>query len=142
MFSPGFQKENLVNAYRFENQFTNARGYQDRYFSDSANIDFEQIYNLSFNYFFPIAFTDLDLGSLAFFRSVSANLFYDHSLGQFNNTDTWMRSAGVDVEFEFTSLRLFLTSFTLRGLYRFDQPDPEMKPFLFDIVFLITDLAF
>jgi hypothetical protein len=60
----------------------------------------------------------------------------------FNGVKSNMRSTGVDIGFEFTSLRLFRTSVILRGLYRLDQPDPNMKQFLFDVVFEITDLAF
>jgi hypothetical protein len=137
-----YQEENLVNTYRFENRFQNARGYQERYFSDNINTDFEEIGLASINYFLPIAFPDIDFGSIAYFYSITANLFYDHSEMNINGIKSNMRSTGLDIGFEFTGLRLFRSSLILRGLYRFDQPDPNMNPFLFDIVFEITDLAF
>ena len=119
-----------------------ARGYNQRLFGNKSTIQFEEIFIISGNYLFPIAFPDWDIGSLAYFKSVSVNAFYDYSVGFINNTETLMRSTGMDVNFEITTLRLLLTSFTLRTLYRFDLPDPQMKNFYFKVVLNIRDLAF
>ena len=97
---------------------------------------------ISGNYELPVLFPDWDLGSLAYLRAISVNLFYDHSLGSRNNQESLMRSTGLDINFEIFALRLLSTSLTLRTLYRFDQPDPEMDPIYFNIIFNILDIAF
>ncbi len=136
-----YQKENL-KAYRFEDRFDMARGFNDRLFENKSDTEFDEIYVVSLNYELPVLFPDWDIWSLAFFRRISANIFYDYSVGTINNSESLMRSTGLDLNFEITTLRLLLTSLTLRTLYRFDLPDSNMNPVYFNVVLNITDLAF
>jgi len=68
------------------------RGYHERLFSNKSLTDFEEFYLISGNYEFPILFPDWSFGSLAFVRTLSANLFYDYSIGTTNGIDMYMRS--------------------------------------------------
>jgi len=136
-----FIQEN-IKGYRYEDRFSMARGYNDRLFKNKADSEFDDIYVVSGNYEFPVIFPDWDIGSLAYIRSISVNLFYDFSSGTRNKQEMLMRSAGLDINFEIFALRLLSTSLTLRTLYRFDQPDPGMKPGYFNVIFNVLDLAF
>ncbi len=142
LFANGrYLKENL-KTYRFEDRFEMARGFNDRLFQNKSDTEFDDIYVVSMNYELPVLFPDWDIWSLAYFRRISANIFYDYSVGTLNNSESMMRSAGLDLNFEITTLRLLLTSLTLRTLYRFDLPDSSMNPVYFNVVFNITDIAF
>ncbi len=94
----GFQKEKIVNAYRFEDKFTNARGY--------GSLPFERIYRVSANYSLPLWYPDLAVGSLAYFKRVRGNIFYDYSEGRFLDSDTSLRSYGLELIADFRLIRL------------------------------------
>ncbi len=87
-----------MNAYRFEDLFTNARGYSSR--------PFERIYRISANYSLPIWFPDLAIGSLAYFKRLRGNIFYDYSEGRLLGTDTRLRSYGLELITDFRLIRL------------------------------------
>ena len=97
-FTGGFQSEDIVNAYRFEDVFTNARGY--------GSNPFERIFRVSANYTLPLWYPDLALGSLAYFKRLRANLFYDYSEGELLGFDTELRSYGVELVTDFRLIRL------------------------------------
>ncbi len=94
----GYQREEIVDAYRFEDLFTNARGYSSR--------PFERIFRISANYSLPIWFPDLAIGSLAYFKRLRGNIFYDYSEGRLLGTDTRLRSYGLELITDFRLIRL------------------------------------
>jgi hypothetical protein len=87
-----------VNSYRFEDTFTNARGY-------SSN-PFERIYRISVNYTLPLWYPDLAIGPVAFFKRFRGNLFYDYSEGRLLSLDTQLRSYGIELVADFRLVRL------------------------------------
>ena len=97
-FTGGFQKEDIINAYRFEDVFTNARGY--------GSNPFENIFRVSVNYTLPVWYPDLAIGSLAFFQRLRGNLFYDYSKGSLLDIKTELRSFGVELVTDFRLIRL------------------------------------
>lgn len=141
-FLNGRYREENLQGYRFEDRFNFARGYNTRLFADKSETDFDELFVFSGNYELPVIFPDWDLKSLAYFRAISANVFYDHSEGTRNQMVTKMRSAGLDINVELIVLRLLYSRLTLRTLYRFDQPQSNMQPVYFNFVFEVLDLAF
>jgi hypothetical protein len=97
-FTGGYQTEDIINAYRFDDVFTNARGY--------GSLPFERIYRASVNYTLPIWYPDLAAGSLALFKRLRGNLFYDHSEGRLVGADTQLRSYGLELVVDFRLVRL------------------------------------
>ena len=87
-----------MDAYRFEDVFTNARGY--------GSGPFERIYRVSANYSLPLWYPDLALGSLAYFKRVRGNMFYDFSEGRLLDEDTRLRSYGLELITDFRLIRL------------------------------------
>ena len=96
--SGGYQTEEIVNAYRFEDVFTNARGY--------PSFPFERIYRISTNYAMPFWYPDLALGSIAYFKRLRGNFFFDYSEGRLLTLDTELRSYGVEIVTDFQFIRL------------------------------------
>ncbi len=97
-FTGGFQTEDIVNAYRFEDIFTNARGY--------GSNPFERVFRISANYTLPLWYPDAALGSIAYFKRVRGNIFYDYSEGELLDFDTELKSYGVELVTDFRLIRL------------------------------------
>jgi hypothetical protein len=123
----GFQSEEIINAYRFDDIFTNARGY-DSY-------PFENVYRVSGNYTLPLWYPDLSLGSLAFFQRLRANLFYDYSKGSLLDIDTELKSYGVELVTDFRLIRLVDVGAGVRLGQKVDVSD-------FFAEFFITSIRF
>ncbi len=114
MFLTGsYQHEDIVDAYRFEDIFTDARGY--------GSGPFEKIYRISVNYTFPIWYPDLSLGSLSYFKRLRGNLFYDHSEGELLDVTSQLRSAGIELQVDLRFIRLVDIGAGVRLGYQIDQ---------------------
>jgi hypothetical protein len=102
----GYQTEDIVNAYRFEDLFTNARGY--------GSNPFESVFRISANYTLPLWYPDLALGSLAYFKRLRGNFFYDYSEGELLGLDVPLKSYGVELVTDFRLTRLVDVGFGVR----------------------------
>ena len=111
--SGGYQSEDIVDAYRFEDNFRDARGY--------GSGPFEDLYRVSANYTLPLFYPDAALGSLAYFKRVRANLFYDYSRGEVLSSSAKMRSWGVELQTDFRFLRLIDVGMGVRYGYLTDR---------------------
>ena len=123
----GYQTEEIVDAYRFEDVFTNARGYGSR--------PFESVYRISANYTLPIWYPDLAAGSLIYFKRLRGNAFYDHSEGELLNLDTTLRSYGVELTFDFRIIRLADIGAGIRVGRKIDESDYFAEFFITSIRF-------
>ena len=94
----GYQQEDIINAYRFEDLFTNARGY--------SSFPFENIFRVSANYTLPIWYPDFAAGSIAYFKRLRGNAFYDYSQGTLLEADLELRSYGLELVVDFRLIRL------------------------------------
>ncbi|WP_299461927.1 hypothetical protein [uncultured Microscilla sp.] len=119
-FSTAFQAENFSNAYKFVNYFPYSRGYGS-WFEDNAT-------KYGFNYTFPIAYPDVAIGPLLFFKRIKANLFYDVTrlnsdlIDAFNGVANTrlMQSTGVELTFNVRALRLLEIDMGVRYSYLLD----------------------
>ncbi len=140
-----YRREELAGAYRFEDRFRYSRGYTNNLFNDSRLDEnaFGNIHQISVNYGLPVAFPDLSMGSVAYLRSIGANLFYDFTLGSFAGVDTYMRSAGLEINLDLPLFRIFRPEVTFRFVNRFDIPSSSGDGnFNFEFDFSILDLEF
>ena len=111
--SGAYQKEDIVDAYRFEDIFRDARGY--------GSGPFEHLYRISGNYTLPLFYPDLSLGSIAYFKRLRANLFYDWSQGEVLDSQNKMRSMGVELLTDFRLIRLIDVGIGVRYGYLTDR---------------------
>lgn len=123
----GYQQEEIVDAYRFEDVFTNARGYASR--------PFERIYRISANYSLPLWYPDLAAGSLAYFKRVRGNIFYDYSEGRLLDVDTLLRSYGIELITDFRLIRLVDVGLGVRLGRKIDESDYFAEFFISSIRF-------
>lgn len=123
----GYQQEDIVNAYRFEDIFTNARGY--------SSFPFESIYRVSANYTLPFWYPDLALGSLMFFKRLRGNFFYDYSEGTLFDLSTQLRSYGLEAVVDFTLVRLVEVAAGVRLGRTIDDDDYLAEFFISSIRF-------
>lgn len=122
----GFQKEDILDAYRFEDVFTNARGY--------GSGPFERIYRVSANYSLPLWYPDFAVGSLAYFKRVRGNIFYDFSEGRLLDADTRLRSYGLELITDFRLIRLVDVGAGIRLGRKIDTSD-------YFVEFVITNIG-
>ncbi|GJM29119.1 MAG: hypothetical protein DHS20C17_17540 [Cyclobacteriaceae bacterium] len=123
----GYQKEDIVNSYRFEDIFTNARGY--------SSFPFERIYRVSVNYTLPIWYPDLSIGSLAFFKRLRGNMFYDYSEGDLFGSKVPLRSYGLEIVTDFRLVRLVEVGAGVRLGRKVDDEDYFAEFFITSIRF-------
>ena len=123
----GYQQEDILNAYRFEDLFTNARSY--------SSFPFERIYRVSANYTLPLWYPDLALGSLLFFKRLRGNLFYDYSEGRLLNADLKLRSYGAELVTDFRLVRLVEIGAGVRLGWAIDDDDYFAEFFITSIQF-------
>lgn len=105
--SAGYQKDMLDGAYRYENTFRYARGYQydlGRYVIENREIDFlaathNEVNVLRLDYGMPLFFPDIALRGTLFVRAIRMNLFYDYAELRSPYIDDVLvnRSAGFDL---------------------------------------------
>jgi hypothetical protein len=104
-----FQRQDILDNYRFPNLFIHPRGY-DGTFGD-------RVFKVGVNYHLPLFYPDWALGGLAFLKRVKANVFYDYARlsrdPPFDNVWT-QRSAGVELTFDVRFLRLVEVDFGFR----------------------------
>ena len=114
-----FQKERLLDSYRFSDGFDYPRGYD-------ISLRRDRFVKFGVNYAFPIWYPDVAFSGLAFIKRVKANLFYDHGLmtvSEFPFTERTdkMRSAGVELGFDFRAFRLLEVDLGIRYSYLLDD---------------------
>jgi hypothetical protein len=112
-FRGAYQSEDIVDAFRFEDIFIDPRGYSSE--------PLESVYRLSANYTLPLWYPDLALGSLAYFKRLRANLFYDYSEGKILANDVLRRSFGVELQTDFRLIRLVDVGMGIRVGYQTDR---------------------
>ncbi len=118
-FEADYQKERLLDSYRFSDGFNYPRGYD-------LSLRRDQFLKFGLNYAFPIWYPDVAVSGLAFLKRVKANLFYDHGLMTvsefpFSDRTDLMRSAGIELGFDCRFLRLLEVDLGVRYSYLMDD---------------------
>jgi hypothetical protein len=93
VFNGGFQQTDTGNVI-FSNRFSNARGYDEFYFS--------KMWRLSANYHFPLAYPDIGVANVVYLLRVRSNIFYDYSRVYSKNKtqENNLRSVGTELFFD------------------------------------------
>ncbi len=123
-FAGRYKKEEVVNTYRYVDDFMMPRGY--------LSAPFEEIYVLGANYELPLWYPDLSLGSVAFFQRLRGELFFDYSKGTIQSFEQNMNSTGAQLYIDMRLFRLFQMTMAFRFNYVLDDDYfGETTPFEF-----------
>lgn len=114
-----YQREEMLSAYRFSDNFDYARGY-------NRSLRVDELTKFGLNYRLPLWYPDLAAGGFAFVKRVKANIFYDHGLVgvrsfPFREGNQTMRSTGVELGFDVRFLRLLEVDLGVRYSYLIDD---------------------
>jgi len=112
--------------YPYPDQIILPRGY---YF-----IDENSLACFAVNYKFPFAYPDYSLGSVAYFKRIKANLFYDKGLGKTDGESHAFQSAGIELTSDLHFLRLV---FPLDLGFRFGYRSSGV-PYFINLLFLVN----
>ena len=132
------QGENILDNYRFSDQFDYPRGYD-------VSIRRDEFYKIGINYSFPLFYPDAGISSLAFVKRIKANVFFDYGIIRVHefpldtNTDK-LRSTGLELTFDFRALRLLEVDLGIRYSYLLDERFNDGQKHQFDFLLIkITD---
>ncbi len=136
LYFPGILRHHSFNLYAgYQNRCGDTRYYSTivRYPRGYTNQYSDELASFSFNYKFPIFYPDFSLSSLAYFKRLKANLFFDYAVGSQYGQDIIYKSAGIDLLVDLHIIRL-LAPFELgcRLIYLPDASEIKAE-FLFSI---------
>lgn len=101
-YSAEFRPENRF-AYRVQDQNINVLSYN---FSRGYTYEFTPRFEkLTFEYDMPLAYPNIDLWNLAFFRRITGRVFFDSTLVDFEQSPRTLNSSGIELEFNTFLLR-------------------------------------
>ncbi len=114
VFGGSFQQTDTGNII-FSNRFSNARGYNEFYFS--------KMWKASANYHFHLAYPDIGLANVVYLLRVRSNIFYDHSrvFSKDKTQKRYMRSVGTELFFDTKWWNQLPVSFGVRYSYLLDD---------------------
>lgn len=119
----GWKKEEVIDTYRFIDDFIMPRGYEP------APYNVTQV--ASANYELPLWYPDVAAGPVAFFQRLRANFFLDYGEGSTSDFVQPMTSAGGELLVDLRLFRLFQMTLNLRFNAPFDDPAGGTIPFQF-----------
>ena len=125
-FLISYKNEEVVDVYRFKDNFLMPRGY--------LTTPMQTIYGVATNYEFPIWYPDLSAGPVAQFQRLRMNVFCDYSVASsllYNNKP--LASTGSELLIDFRLFRLCQVTMGFRYNYTFDNTNMEVIPFQFII---------
>lgn len=93
-------QDNEPGDFRFSDAVSYPKGYTDQ--------RSDQLKSVSFNYKMPLAYPDINLGSIIYFRKILVNAFYDYAEGMYNNSNKIYRSYGADLLTDVNLVRFFI----------------------------------
>ena len=122
-FRIAYKMEEVINAFRFVDDFMMPRGYK--------TMPYQEISLASANYELPIWYPDIAAGSVLFFQRLRTNFFFDYSEGTIADFSQPMTSTGAEVFIDLRFFRLFQVTMALRFNVPFDEPAAGTIPFQF-----------
>jgi len=114
--------------YRYGNVISSPRGY--------TGISLQNMYSIKSEYALPLLYPDIDIQAVAYFKRITAHVFYDYLFGNDNNNNTEIyNSTGVEIytDWHFFSL-LPSIRLGLRSTYRFRDNSTNFE-FLYGLSF-------
>jgi hypothetical protein len=136
LYFPGIVRHHSFNLYAgYQNRWGDTWYYSSivRYPRGYTNQFSDELSSFSFNYKFPIFYPDFSLSSLAYFKRLKANLFFDYAVGRTHGQDTIYKSTGIDLLVDLHIIR-FLAPFELGCRLIYLPESSEIKAeFLFSI---------
>lgn len=136
IYFPGIIRHHSFNLYAgYQNRWGDTRYYSTivRYPRGFTNQISDELASFAFNYKFPVFYPDFSLSSLAYFKRLKANLFFDYAVGNHHGENTIYKSTGIDLLVDLHIIR-FLAPFELgcRLIYLPDYSDFKAE-FLFSV---------
>ena len=127
-----------MHQVSFSDNFPFSRGY-------SAE-NFYQLYRLSANYHFPLAYPDWGFGGIVYFLRIRANAFYDytHALDFFNSGTKFLqqyRSFGSEIFFDTKWWNELPVSFGIRYSHLLDPDIEGRRPNQWELILPINLLS-
>jgi hypothetical protein len=120
-------QDNEPGDFRFSNTVSYPKGYTDQISN--------QLRSVSFNYKMPLAYPDINMGSLVYLRKILANIFYDYAEGQYKSSNKIYRSYGIDLLTDVHLVRFFIPVYLgLRTSY-LPSNNKMVYSFLFSVDF-------
>ena len=115
-----YQKEPLSNSFQFNDEFEYVRGFETPINDEFIKYGGE--------YQFPLIYPDWGFKGIAYFKRISANLFYEYGEAQFNkiSSTTSFQSTGIELIFDTTLLNLVPLDVGIRGSYLLNE-DPNNR---------------
>lgn len=102
-----WQRQDTLQRYTFSYNFPFSRGYD--------LFSFPRMWMYSLNYTLPVAYPDFGFADIAYFKRISANLFYDNSFGKaFNAGTQHFASCGTELSFDVNLWNQEAVTFTIR----------------------------
>ncbi len=113
------QHENILDRYRYSDEFNYARGYD-------ITVRRDNFLKVGFNYGFPLIYPDAALGGLAFLKRLKSTVFFDYSKiaissFPFREFSTQMNSLGIELGIDFRALRLVEVDLGVRYSYLLNE---------------------
>ncbi len=139
VFQLSYQKEDAGNDYRYNDNFTYARGYNRPVY------DF--IYKVGSNYHVPLIYPDWGFWGILYFYRLRSNVFFDYSRMHFLNSKTNTKSiqlynsVGGELVIDSRLLNLYDLSFGFRYSYLINE-DPQQGNLKHSFEFFIPVLRF
>jgi hypothetical protein len=117
------QYENLSNTYQFPDNFASGRGYYIGGLQQSTW--------LGINYRLPLIYPDLGIPGLTYIRRIRANGFFDMARIANATRSTVVRSVGIELMADQTSLNFLFIPVGIRIGYRLPNPNLNFESPLF-----------
>ncbi len=111
-FNTMYQRQELLDNYRFTDLFFYPRGYPGQVG--------DEYYRVGVNYLFPLAYPDWELGPVAFVKRIKLNAFFDWGQIRYNHPFDAVRdihSTGFELRFDFRLFRLLEVDAGVRYSY-------------------------
>jgi hypothetical protein len=93
-----FDPNDYNNSYYFSSRMSFPRGY------DSEVLD--KVYKLTVDYKFPIWYSDISIGPIAYVKRIRGGVFYDYAQGSFGTESREYQSVGGSLIFEVNIFRI------------------------------------
>lgn len=136
-YLPGIGRHHSLWGYAaYQEKNEKVYGFDDfiRYPRSFTDIDERTVGSFKVNYYFPLCYPDLSLGSIIYLKRLKMNFFYDYGYGKALGEHHFYRSYGTELTSDLHLLR-FITPFNIgvRTTYQ-----PLEKELYYELLFFIN----
>ncbi|MNL05350.1 hypothetical protein D3C87_1259380 [compost metagenome] len=122
------QKNKEGAGYLFPAPIINPTGYvYSRGFDYKPADEFSKA---SFNYLFPVAYPDYNMGVWIYVNRIYANLYMDHTKYVITDVPTYLNSYGAELAFQSVFFRFLPLDFGVRYVHKLDPDKDEAEMYM------------